>query len=485
MVYEGPGGLCVPAHPYEMPIFAASAFRCKLHGLWLCERWCEAPAKHVHEHSYRHSSPHATALSLPDCCQGRSHIATLSGVHQFLSAAARALPAGAADCASGEWRRKHHPRRERAKARWQWWQRRHFRRLLPWNHRLSSSNKRPTGCPFLGQLVQEWPPSFATQQESLKPPRFIHYHLQTPSKMSGLITLHHFIEAHHASSYLINFIMPCHPPSYTSSYFTMLPCTTRDFVIHHHASSYLPDTSEYHAVLPNHTLSHLTIPCSTSWCLIIPTPQLPYHTSSYRTLPNLIIHTLKQFIISQRTPSYVILIPLHALYLIKPCFTSSYLPNLIPHYTCLKHHHNCYASSNMNRYLSKLHQASSCLRNSDLPYRTSQCFVKPHPTSSTSICHTSSVFFTPDHTSACLLILCQTSSRLIVLHGSSSSIVKPTSHLKKPHQRSKLLIPHHAASYLYHIPYLYLILTVPQTLSKLVMCHDHLLSYLINVHSSS
>ena len=214
-------------------------------------------------------------------------------------------------------------------------------------------------------------------------------------------------------------------------------------------------------------------------------PQLPSHTSSYHTSQNLIIHTLKQFIISQRTPSYLILIPLHALYLIKPCFTSSYLPNLIPHYTCLKHHHNCYASSNMNRYLSKLHQASSCLRNSDLPYRTSQCFVKPHPTSSTSICHTSSVFFTPDHTSACLLILCQTSSRLIVLHGSSSSIVKPTSHLKKPHQRSKLLIPHHAASYLYHIPYLYLILTVPQTLSKLVMCHDHLLSYLINVHSSS
>ena len=91
----------------------------------------------------------------------------------------------------------------------------------------------------------------------------------------------------------------------------------------------------------------------------------------------------------------------------------------------------------MNRYSSKLHQTSSCLRNSDLPYCTSQCFVKPHPTSSTIICHTSSVFFTPDHTSACLLILCQTSSQLIVLHGSSSSIVKPTSRLKKPHQRSK------------------------------------------------
>ena len=286
MVYEGPGGLCVPAHPYEMPIFAASAFRCKLHGLWLCERWYEAPAKHVHEHSYRHSSPHATALSLPDCCQGRGHIATLSGVHQFLSAAARALPAGAADCASGEWRRKHHPRRERAKARWQWWQRQHFRRLLPWNHRLSSSNKRPTGCPFLGQLVQEWPPSFATQQESLKPPRFIHYHLQTPSKMSGLITLHHFIEAHHASSYLINFIMPCHPPSYTSSYFTMLPCTTRDFVIHRHTYLIPRNTMRYYLITLCHTWPYLVVPHDASSyqppsCLITLHPTVLYQTSSY------------------------------------------------------------------------------------------------------------------------------------------------------------------------------------------------------------
>ena len=275
-----------PAHPYEMPLFAASAFRCKLHGLWLGERWCEAPAKHVHEHSYRHSSPHATALSLPDCCQGRSHIATLSGVHQFLSAAARALPAGAADCASGEWRRKHHPRRERAKARWQWWQRRHFRRLLPWNHRLSSSNKRPTGCPFLGQLVQEWPPSFATQQESLKPPRFIHYHLQNPTKMSGLITLHHFIEAHHASSYLINFIMPCHPPSYTSSYFTMLPCTTRDFVIHRHTYLIPRNTMRYYLITLCHTWPYLVVPHDASSyqppsCLITLHPTVLYQASSY------------------------------------------------------------------------------------------------------------------------------------------------------------------------------------------------------------
>ena len=295
--------------------------------------------------------------------------------------------------------------------------------------------------------------------------------------------LHHFIEAHHASSYLINFIMPCHPPSYTSSYFAMLPCTTRDFVIHRHTYLIPRNTMRYYL----NTLCHtwlLTIPCSTSWCLIIPTPAalshfiLPYLTKPHHTY----LETVHHF---QRTALCIFLNTITRIVPDQPCFTSSYLPNLIPHYTCLKHHHNCFASSIMNRYSSKLHQTSSCLRNSDLPYCTSQCFVKPHPASSTIMCHTSSVFFTPDHTSACLLILCQTSSQLIVLHGSSSSIVKPTSRLKKPHQRSKLLIPHHAASYLYHIPYVYLILTVPQTLSKLVKCHDHLLSYLINVHSSS
>ena len=122
----------------------------------------------------------------------------------------------------------------------------------------------PHRMSFFGAARARMAPQLCNPAGKLEAPRFIHYHLQNPTKMSGLITLHHFIEAHHASSYLINFIMPCHPPSYTSSYFTMLPCTTRDFVIHHHASSYLPDTSEYHAVLPNHTLSHLTIPCSTS-----------------------------------------------------------------------------------------------------------------------------------------------------------------------------------------------------------------------------
>ena len=233
MVYEGPGGLCVPAHPYEMPLFAASAFRSKLHGLWLGERWCEAPAKHVHEYSYRHSSPHATALSLPDCCQGRGHIATLFGVHQFLPAAARALPAGASDCASGEWRTKHHPRRERAKARWQWWQRRHFRRLLPWNHRLSSSNKRPTGCPFLGQLVQEWPPSFATQQESLKPPDSSITTCRTQPKCQA--SSHFIISSkrtmlRHTSSTSSCLATPLHIPHHTSRCF-LAPRETSSYIV--------------------------------------------------------------------------------------------------------------------------------------------------------------------------------------------------------------------------------------------------------------
>lgn len=238
MVYEGPGGLCVPAHPYEMPLFAASAFRCKLH-YTACDL-AGADVRHLRKHSYRHSSPHATALLLPDCCQGRGHIATLSGVHQFLSAAARALPAGAADCASGERRRKHHPRRERAKARWQWWQRQHFRRLLPWNHRLSSSNKRPTGCPFLGQLVQEWPPSFATQQESLKPPRFIHYHLQTPSRN---------VRPHH-----------------TSSFHRSAPC----FIIPHQLHHALPPSFIYLIILHDASLHHERLRHTSSY-IVIPT----------------------------------------------------------------------------------------------------------------------------------------------------------------------------------------------------------------------
>jgi len=111
----------------------------------------------------------------------------------------------------------------------------------------------PHRMSFFGAARARMAPQLCNPAGKLEAPRFIHYHLQTPTKMSGLITLHHFIEAHHASSYLINFIMPCHPPSYTSSYFTMLPCTTRDFVIHRHTYLIPRNTMRYYLITLCHT----------------------------------------------------------------------------------------------------------------------------------------------------------------------------------------------------------------------------------------
>ena len=111
----------------------------------------------------------------------------------------------------------------------------------------------PHRMSFFGAARARMAPQLCNPAGKLEAPRFIHYHLQNPTKMSGLITLHHFIEAHHASSYLINFIMPCHPPSYTSSYFTMLPCTTRDFVIHRHTYLIPRNTMRYYLITLCHT----------------------------------------------------------------------------------------------------------------------------------------------------------------------------------------------------------------------------------------
>ena len=70
------------------------------------------------------------------------------------------------------------------------------------------------------------------------------------------------VRPHHTSSFHRSapcFIIPHQlhhalpPPSYTSSYFTMLPCTTRDFVIHRHTYLIPRNTMRYYLITLCHT----------------------------------------------------------------------------------------------------------------------------------------------------------------------------------------------------------------------------------------